>query len=63
MSQYAVVRMNSTSGPYVIEISSPSRRAQSIADIAWWGTNKKQAQDVADKLNKEEEEGKEAEDN
>ena len=51
MTEYAVVKGNSTSGGYIVEPSTPSQRRASMADIAYVTSSKKKAQKVADALN------------
>ena len=49
--EFAVVRMNSTTGPYIVEKSSEDIRRSSIALIAYVTTSKKKGEKVARSLN------------
>lgn len=51
MEKYVIVRCNSTSGRWVVERNTTPN---SIAAIAGYSNNKRKAQKIADKLNKDE---------
>ncbi len=50
---YCVVRANSTSGPWIVERTTPDRMRSSRADIALVTTRKREAEREARRLNRQ----------